>query len=202
MRVIAGQYRGRTLQSPPGLGTRPILDRVKGSLFDWLGSRLALPGHLPPVNVCDMFCGGGSQGIEAMSRGAAFCAFIESDPVALKCLRENLATIKLSSGVAVVAKTAETATAKPPDSRGFSIVFVDPPFKLSENVTPGTVMGQVIARLGNQIPVEPDALVLWRHDEACKLPATLPGGWTCTDSRSWGTNAITLFERVSAEGAG
>lgn len=181
------------------MGTRPILDRVKGSLFDWLGSRLALPGHLPAVNVCDIFCGGGSQGIEALSRGASFCAFVEIDPVAVKCLKANLATIQLTSGFAVVSRPAETVSLRTPDDRGFSIVFLDPPFGLSENVSPGTVMGRLIERIGNQIPTEPDALVLWRHDQACKLPKSLPSGWVTTDVRSWGTNAITMFERPRAE---
>lgn len=198
MRVIAGQYRGRKLITPSGAGTRPILDRVKGSLFDWIGSRLALPGHLPAVNVCDLFCGGGSQGIEALSRGAAFCAFVESDAEALKCLKANLAALGINDECVVVARTAETAAVRPPDGRGFAIVFIDPPFRLSERVEPNSVMGRIIAGFGARIPVEPDTLLLWRHDASCRLPDLLPGGWRAADRRSWGTNAITLYERREA----
>ncbi|HWL92127.1 MAG TPA: RsmD family RNA methyltransferase [Phycisphaerae bacterium] len=195
MRVIAGKYRGRTLATPEGASTRPILDRVKGSLFDWLGSRLALPGYLPAVNVCDLFCGAGSQGIESLSRGAAFCAFVEIDPAALKCLRENLATLRVAEPHEIVARSAEAATVRPPDGRGFSIIFIDPPFRLSQDLRPESTMGRVIARLGNQIPTELDALLLWRHDEALRLPDKLAETWQTTDRRAWGTNAISLYEQ-------
>jgi 16S rRNA (guanine966-N2)-methyltransferase len=201
MRVIAGEFRGRKLSTPEGLNTRPILDRVKGALFDWLGSRLALPGSLPAVNVCDLFCGGGSQGIEAISRGAAFAAFVETQPDALKCLRENIATLKIANRGQIVNRPAESAVFKTPDGRGFSIIFVDPPYRLSEDLSPASVMGRVVARIGKEIRTEPDAIVAWRHDESCRLPTTLPNGWVTIDRRTWGSNAITMFSRAENEAA-
>lgn len=200
MRVIAGKYRGRTLSTPPGDSTRPILDRVKGALFDWLGSQLLLPGHLPPVNVCDLFCGGGSQGIESLSRGVAHCAFVEIDPAALKCLRDNLAALKITAHYEIVSRPAESVTLRRVNDRGYSIVFVDPPYRFSEDVSTHSIMGRVAARIGVQIPTEPNALVLWRHDEHCRLPERLPNGWHQTDRRTWGSNAITLFEQGGLEG--
>ncbi|MBX3396268.1 MAG: RsmD family RNA methyltransferase [Phycisphaerae bacterium] len=199
MRVIAGTYRGRTLTTPSGESTRPILDRVKGALFDWLGSRLLLPGHLPPINVCDLFCGGGSQGIESLSRGAAYCTFVERDPAALKCLRANLTALKITSQFEIVNRPAESITLKRVNGRGYSIVFVDPPYRFSEDVSVDSIMGRVAARIGVQIPTEPDALVLWRHDEQCRLPDRLPNGWHQTDRRTWGSNTITLFEQGGLE---
>lgn len=199
MRVIAGEFRGRTLTTPEGLSTRPILDRVKGSLFDWLGSRLALPGQLPPVNVCDLFCGAGSQGIEALSRGAAFCAFVETDPGALKCLRSNIAALKIADRCQIVNRPAESAVVTTPNGEGCSIVFVDPPYRLSEDVSPTGVMGRVIARIGREIPTRPEALMVWRHDDSVRLPSELPSGWTTIDRRTWGSNAITMYAQGSNE---
>lgn len=201
MRVIAGEFRGRKLTTPEGLATRPILDRVKGALFDWLGARMALPGSLPAVNVCDLFCGGGSQGIEAVSRGAAFAAFVESQPDALQCLRTNIATLKIERRCQIVNRPAESAVFKTPDDRGFSIVFVDPPYRLSEDLSPGSIMGRVAARIGREIATEQGAFVAWRHDESCKLPATLPNGWATIDRRTWGSNAITMYTQQDNEAA-
>jgi 16S rRNA (guanine966-N2)-methyltransferase len=99
MRVVAGQFRGRRLQAPPGETTRPILDRAKVALFDWLGAQLSQPGDLPPIHVLDMFCGAGSLGIEALSRGVASCTFVEKDKEALQSLRMNLAQLGISGAI-------------------------------------------------------------------------------------------------------
>ncbi|MFQ5412076.1 MAG: RsmD family RNA methyltransferase [Phycisphaerae bacterium] len=199
MRVISGRYRRHRLETPRGMDTRPIIDRVKASVFDWLGSRLALPGRMPPINVCDLFCGAGSQGIEALSRGATYCAFVETDRRALACLRENLARIGLDASSAVVDRPAEMVTIRPPDGRGFGLVLLDPPYRLSEDVSDESTMGRVTARLGEAIPVEPDALVLWRHAEGCVLPDGLPGGWRTIERRAWGSTAVTMLRRDSLD---
>lgn len=198
MRVIAGRYKGSRLKTPPGFGTRPILDRVKASMFDWLGSRLAQPGSLPPVNTCDLFCGGGGQGIEALSRGAAFCAFVDKDRSALACLKENLNHLGIVETGVVIGGPAESVTIAPPPSRGFGLIFVDPPYRLSEDVSENSVMARVACRLGSQVLVEPDALLLWRHADSCMLPDVVPGEWKAVDRRSWGTMAITMFERTES----
>ena len=195
MRVISGRYKGTRLRTPPGQGTRPILDRVKGSLFDWLGSKLALPGQLPPLNACDLFCGGGSQGIEALSRGAAFCCFVENDRSALACLRANLDQLGIIETAVVVARPAESVTVSPPTDQGFGLIFLDPPYRLSEDVSKDSVMGRVLARVGTHVPVEPDALLLWRHADSCMLPKSVPGDWETVDRRSWGTMAMTMFQK-------
>ncbi|MFQ5410681.1 MAG: RsmD family RNA methyltransferase [Phycisphaerae bacterium] len=195
MRVISGKYRRHRLETPTGVGTRPIIDRVKASLFDWLGARLAMPGQLPPVPVCDLFSGAGSQGIEALSRGATYCAFVETDRRALACLRDNLSRIGLLESSTVVNRPAESVTIRPPDDRGFGLVFLDPPYRLSEEVSDESIMGRVTARLGLSIPVEAETLVLWRHADRCILPKTLPGGWQPIERRTWGTMAVTMLSR-------
>ncbi|MBN2563060.1 MAG: RsmD family RNA methyltransferase [Phycisphaerae bacterium] len=196
MRVIAGCYHGQRLRTPTGCGTRPILDRVKVALFDWLGAQLAQPGSLPPLNVLDMFCGGGSLGIEALSRGAAFCVFVEADRQAFQCLRENLDRLRTGPLARIFNCPAEIVETRPPGNRAFGLVFLDPPYRLSDDVTRASVMGRVTARLGAEIPVEPDAIAIWRHHARCILPEVLPGGWASSRRRTWGRMAITTFERI------
>ena len=85
MRVVAGSARGKKLSVVPGHGTRPILDRVKTSLFDVLRPRM------PGMDMLDLFAGSGSVGIEALSQGAASCTFIDCGDKAIATIRKNLA---------------------------------------------------------------------------------------------------------------
>lgn len=195
MRVIAGEFRGRSLVAPSGQTTRPILDRVKVALFDWLGSRLALPGSLPPVAVLDIFSGSGSLGIEALSRGAASCVFIETEMSALQCLRSNIESLNLGGRVQVLMDSADLARPVPASDDAFGLVFLDPPYRLSEDASPTSVMGRLIGRLGTAIPVTDDASLLWRLDAAVQLPSELPGGWISMERRVWGTMAVVRLQQ-------
>ena len=87
MRVIAGQWRGRPLLTPKGQATRPTADRTREALFSMLQARL---GSFEGLAVADLFAGSGALGIEALSRGAASCLFVEQDRAALDALRANL----------------------------------------------------------------------------------------------------------------
>jgi 16S rRNA (guanine966-N2)-methyltransferase len=135
MRIVAGTWRGRALQAPPGDTTRPTADRVRQALFDMLlhapwGGRDAIEG----VHVLDVFAGTGALGLEALSRGAAFATFIEHDPAALSALRANIATLRADDRAAVVAGNALAAralTAAPSATMGgapCALVFLDPPY--------------------------------------------------------------------------
>ena len=84
MRVIAGSRRSIPLKTVPGLATRPTTDRIKETLFNILNP------YLPGSRFLDVFAGSGGIGIEALSRGAAFCCFVEQSPAAAACIRENL----------------------------------------------------------------------------------------------------------------
>ena len=89
MRIIAGKWRGRTLDAPPGMDTRPTADRVRETLFNMLASRL---GSFEQLRVADLFAGSGALGFEALSRGAAHASFVERDPKAIAAIRHNAAS--------------------------------------------------------------------------------------------------------------
>ena len=90
MRIIAGEWRGRKLTAPPGEVTRPTADRTRETLFNMLASRL---GSFEGVNVVDLFAGSGALGLEALSRGAASCLFVEQDADAVKSIRKNIESL-------------------------------------------------------------------------------------------------------------
>jgi len=106
MRIIAGTFRSRPLQAPPGLATRPTTDRLRETLFNVLAPRIKGAAFL------DLYAGSGAVGLEAISRGAAHVTFLERAPAALKVLRANLSSLAL-----------------------FNLVFLDPPYDAGEEYT-------------------------------------------------------------------
>jgi 16S rRNA (guanine966-N2)-methyltransferase len=136
MRIIAGQFRSRTLEAPAGLATRPTSDRLRETLFNVLAPRIQGAAFL------DLYAGSGAVGIEALSRGAASVAFVERVPAALAVLRANLARLGISEGVRIhtgsvggwlrrLEKGSEAAL-KPGPSLAFDLVFLDPPYDAGE----------------------------------------------------------------------
>jgi 16S rRNA (guanine(966)-N(2))-methyltransferase RsmD len=120
MRVISGSARGRKLRSVPGDSTRPITDRAKVALFDILRSDVI------DARVLDLFAGTGSVGIEALSRGADWCTFIDQSPAALRTIRHNLAHTKLASTAEVLHRDAFRFLRQAP-SAPYDLVYVAPP---------------------------------------------------------------------------
>jgi 16S rRNA (guanine(966)-N(2))-methyltransferase RsmD len=120
LRVIAGSARGRRLRQVPGLGTRPIGDRVKEALFGILGADVEGSCFL------DLFAGTGSVGIEALSRGAASAFFIDKSPAAVRTVHENLSATSLGDRATVIQQDSFAYLEKDPP-RAFDYVFVAPP---------------------------------------------------------------------------
>jgi 16S rRNA G966 N2-methylase RsmD len=106
MRIIAGDLRGRQITAPPGMRTRPMLDRVRQAVFNIVGASYGDPGSVPPVAVLDVFAGSGALGIEALSRGASWCCFVEEDSVAVRTLQGNLKALGLERRAEVVRGSA------------------------------------------------------------------------------------------------
>jgi len=120
MRIIGGEWRGRTIKAPPGDGTRPTTDRVRESLFSMLASRL---GSFEDLRVADLFAGSGALGLEALSRGAGHCTFVERDRGAISALQANITAL---GGVAdVISRPVENIRAA---SAPYDLIFLDPPY--------------------------------------------------------------------------
>ena len=169
MRVVGGAWRGRRLAAPAGRATRPTSDKVREAIFDVLATMLdpvppeeaPFAGHavLGPVAleeapfaghaVLDLFAGSGALGIEALSRGAASCAFVERDPAALAVLRANLAALGVAPPAARVA-AADVRRALAADARRgalYTLVLADPPYATFARVQGdlGRSLGPVLA---------------------------------------------------------
>jgi 16S rRNA (guanine966-N2)-methyltransferase len=121
VRVIAGEWRGRKLEAPEGMATRPTGDRVRETLFSMLASRL---GSFDGLSVADLYAGSGALGLEALSRGAAFACFVEQDQRALAAIRANIEALGAGERTSVLARTAEA----PPAIQPFDLLFADPPY--------------------------------------------------------------------------
>lgn len=119
MRVIGGTAKGIALQAVPGSGTRPILDRVKESLFNILRPRLQ------DIAVLDLFAGSGSVGIEALSEGANHCTFLDISAAAIKTITHNLAVTDLSHSALV--KKMDAFGFMRRTHKSFSLIYVAPP---------------------------------------------------------------------------
>jgi len=138
VRIIAGEWRRRLLQAPPGDATRPTADRTRETLFAMLTSRL---GSFDGLAVADLFAGSGALGLEALSRGAASCLFVEQDPAAIRALRANIAALRAQGQCEV---RAGSATQLGPAKAPLDLILLDPPY----NSGAGAVALDRLARLG------------------------------------------------------
>ena len=138
MRIVAGEWRRRQLRAPPGEGTRPTADRTRETLFSMLASRL---GSFEGLAVADLFAGSGALGLEALSRGAERCLFVENDATALRALRGNIAALRAQQRCEVI---AGSVLALGPAKAAADLVLLDPPYHSGA----GAVALDRLARLG------------------------------------------------------
>jgi len=122
MRIIAGDWRRRQLRAPAGDTTRPSADRTRETLFSMLASRL---GTFEGLSVADLFAGSGALGLEALSRGAAHCLFVEQDAAAIRALRANIAALRAQSQCSV---SAGSVMALGPAKAPHDLLLLDPPY--------------------------------------------------------------------------
>jgi 16S rRNA (guanine966-N2)-methyltransferase len=173
MRIIAGALRGRKLQAPEGMATRPTADRVRETLFSMLTSRL---GSFEDLRVADLFAGSGALGLEALSRGAAFACFVEQDRRAVDAIRANVATLAVADRSQVLARSA---LALPP-AEPFDLVFADPPYAagsgsaaVAELVRSGWAGGWVAIETSRGERVEPLTLEVQAERDVGRARITL-----------------------------
>jgi 16S rRNA (guanine(966)-N(2))-methyltransferase RsmD len=126
-RIVAGTFGGRRLATPPGEDTRPTSDRVREAMFSALDAANALYGR----RFLDLYAGSGAVGLEAASRGAEHVLLVESDPRAVKVIRDNVAALA-AHHVSVSPLKVASALAPGPGGGGYDTVFADPPYAMSE----------------------------------------------------------------------
>jgi 16S rRNA (guanine966-N2)-methyltransferase len=131
MRIVGGQYRGRPLIAPPGEATRPTSDRAREAVFNVLLHAVWSPG-VGGARVIDLFAGSGALGLEALSRGAAFCLFVETDAAARGAIRDNAEALgrgELFGRTRIHRRDATDLGQRPgADGPPFDLVFLDPPY--------------------------------------------------------------------------
>ncbi|EZP48890.1 MULTISPECIES: 16S rRNA (guanine(966)-N(2))-methyltransferase RsmD [Sphingomonas] len=177
MRVIAGQWRGRPLVAPKGDATRPTADRTREALFSMLTSRL---GSFDGLAVADLFAGSGALGIEALSRGAGSCLFVEQDGAALDALKANLARLGTRGDV-----RAGSVLGLGPAPAPLDLVMMDPPYGTGA----GLVALDKLTRLGWIAPAT------WVSIETAKAEEIAPPGYAIDASRVHGKARLTLLRQ-------
>lgn len=127
MRVVGGEARGRPLAAPRLATLRPTSDRVKEAMFDILEARGLVEGS----EVLDLYAGSGALGIEALSRGAASCTFVDGDPRAVAAVEQNLATVGYAGHAGVRVVRADVLAFLAGTGRRAGVALVDPPYRYS-----------------------------------------------------------------------
>lgn len=189
MRVIAGTKRGMKLLSPKSGVSRPITDRVKESLFNVLYKYDLPDGKI----VADLFCGVGSLGLEALSRGAEFVTFIEKDPKVIAILNKNIEKSGFVKESKVITANAFRIGA-PVDEQRYDLVFVDPPYSDTRQTKEGSPLAKLLSILSEQSA--PDAIIVVRTDKHTELLEQY-GRFQTIERRRWGTMAVTILQQTS-----
>jgi 16S rRNA (guanine966-N2)-methyltransferase len=185
MRIIGGKFKGRTLAAPPGRDTRPTGDRAREGVFNILAHATWSPG-LEGRRVLDLFAGSGGLGLEAMSRGAAFALFVETDSAARGTIRDNIEALALFGTTRIHRRDATDLGAKPAGlGPPFDLVFLDPPY--AKGLGP-----RALAQLTPGGWIASGALAVFEcgADESLETP-----GFETLDERGYGA-AKVLFLRV------
>lgn len=187
MRIVSGRLRGRNIDAPSGRGTRPTSDQTRESIFNILKHAEWAP-VLNGSNVADIFAGSGALGLEAVSRGADFCLFVETEPKARAAIRNNIEKMNLFGCTRLHRHDATRLKIAPGNLRGpFSFIFMDPPYNKG-------LWRPVLSRLREQDLITDDGVIILEvssEEEEIELR-----GYEILDERIWGA-AKVLFLKLS-----
>jgi 16S rRNA (guanine966-N2)-methyltransferase len=183
MRVITGKFGGRRIECPQGYDVRPTSDKVKGAVFNILNNRVDWEDCI----ALDVFCGTGNLGIEALSRGAAFCSFVDNNKESLRYTNENLERLKIQGQYAVI--NADVNKLRP-SFKQHNLVFIDPPYK--ENLAAKTLLA-----LHETGWLADDALIVLELPNNKNSAAfAAPEGFVINDEREYGATKVFFLELV------
>ncbi len=183
IRVIAGKAKGRRLRMVPGETTRPVMDRVKENVFNIIGPSVQGSRWL------DLFAGTGSVGIEALSRGAGFCLFLDSNRAAIRTIHQNLATARLTEAAQVERSDALAFLRNSPGrGEGFEFIYVAPPQYRG-------LWREVLELIDAQPDwLLPDGVVIVQIDPREYEPVPLEH-LRLIDQRTYGNTRVCFYER-------
>ena len=193
MRIIAGKWRGARLLAPPDSQTRPMLDRGKEAVFNILGARLAAPGQIPPCRVLDLFAGTGSLGLEALSRGAAFCTFVESHRAAAEKLSQNLDALHAVEQAEVRVADALKMSFESLSAGPYDLVFIDPPYNLARRFRPGNPVNRIMAGLISADALDVQVTVVLRHPRQANDQQPAFEGYALSDQRTYAGMTVSFM---------
>ena len=185
MRIIAGKHRGRTIVSPSGRNVRPTSDRVRESLFNMLEHGDHGPGTASVMNdaiVLDVFAGSGAFGLEALSRGARNCIFMEQSRAVCSVLRQTITTFRETETCQIL---QADGTRPPPASEAVSLLFLDPPYRKG-------FLPVALTALLNQGWIDGQTLCCGEMDVRDSFET--PQGFSILDDRSWAKTRIVLLQ--------
>lgn len=186
MRITGGKYGGRAIEPPRDMRVRPTSDKVRQAVFNILTSR----GLVVEAAVLDAFCGTGALGLEALSRGALCCTFIDKSRESLELCRKNHAALKIEETSSFVLKDSARAGPKPAGIAAANLVFLDPPYRqdLVRAALEGLNAGGWIA---------PDAAILIETERGYDPAPLVAMGYGIELTRDYGDTAIALLAALS-----
>lgn len=193
MRIVAGTLKGRAIVTPEGQGTRPTSDRARQAVFNVL-EHAGWAEPLEGMRVMDLFAGSGALGFEAISRGAAFALFVETDDEARGAIRENADAYGVMGRTRVHRRSAIDLGVRPgSDGEAFDLTFLDPPYRkgLGE---------QALARLIEGNWLRPGAMVVL--ERGSDEPEIDTPGYERLDARDYGAARVLFLKLKATEAAG
>lgn len=187
MRIVSGRLRGRNIATPSGRNTRPTSDQTRESLFNILSHAEWSP-ELDGAIVADIFAGSGALGLEAISRGAEFCLFVETEPKARAAIRSNIEKMGLFGCTRLHRQDATKLRIAPGNLRGpFTHIFMDPPYYKN-------LWRPVLDKLGTLGLIDENGVVILEVGSEEEVDVT---GYKVLDERNWGASKV-LFLAVRA----
>ena len=184
MRIVSGRLRGRNIATPSGRNTRPTSDQTRESVFNILKHAEWAP-PLDGAIVADIFAGSGALGLEAISRGAEFCLFVETEPKARASIRANIEKMKISEDTRLHRYDATRLKIAPGNLRGkFTHIFMDPPYNKG-------LWKPVLSRLKQQDLLAKNGVIILEESVDAEIK---PNGFEVLEDKNWGA-ARVLFMR-------
>jgi len=184
MRIVSGKLRGRNIATPSGKNTRPTSDQTRESIFNIL----AHADWAPPLEgaiVTDIFAGSGALGLEAISRGAEFCLFVETEPKARGAIRENVEKMDLFGCTRLHRHDATKLKIAPGNLRGpFTHIFMDPPYNRG-------LWKPVLSRLKEYDLIAEDGVIILEESKDAEID---PRGFEVLADKRWGASRVLFLK--------